>query len=192
MKSEAINWDEIPDSISKDQLYRICHISKSTALYLLKSGKIPCHDTGKKTHRYTIRKADVVEYLENRAIFPESYPAPAGWYGGHYQIKMEREIPPATLKQMKEFYADSLKIYKDVLSGAEVIAFTGYSKSCVNHWCSTGVVKAFKRGRVFYIPKVYLIDFLCSYYFRTITRKSPAHIQLLKDFVHWQACHGAK
>ena len=42
MKEHAINWDAVPDVITKDQLYRICHISKSTALYLLQSGKIPC------------------------------------------------------------------------------------------------------------------------------------------------------
>ena len=39
MKENAINWDAVPDVITKDQLYRICHISKSTALYLLQSGK---------------------------------------------------------------------------------------------------------------------------------------------------------
>lgn len=49
MDETAINWDSIPDIITKDQLYQICHISKSTALYLLRSGKIPCEYTGKKT-----------------------------------------------------------------------------------------------------------------------------------------------
>ena len=38
MDETAINWDSIPDVITKDQLYQICHISKSTALYLLRSG----------------------------------------------------------------------------------------------------------------------------------------------------------
>lgn len=33
MNETAINWDLIPDIITKDQLYQICHISKSTALY---------------------------------------------------------------------------------------------------------------------------------------------------------------
>ena len=35
MDKTAINWDSIPDIITKDQLYQICHISKSTALYRL-------------------------------------------------------------------------------------------------------------------------------------------------------------
>lgn len=60
MKENAINWDAVPDVITKDQLYRICHISKSTALYLLQSGKIPCEYTGRKTRCYKIKKADVI------------------------------------------------------------------------------------------------------------------------------------
>ena len=66
MKENAINWDAVPDVITKDQLYRICHISKSTALYLLQSGKIPCEYTGRKTRCYKIKKEDVIAYLENR------------------------------------------------------------------------------------------------------------------------------
>ena len=30
MKENAINWDAVPDVITKDQLYRICHISKGS------------------------------------------------------------------------------------------------------------------------------------------------------------------
>ena len=87
MKENAINWDAVPDVITKDQLYRICHISKSTALYLLQSGKIPCKYTGRKTRCYKIKKEDVIAYLENRKVFPESYSAPAGWYKGDYTVQ---------------------------------------------------------------------------------------------------------
>ena len=46
---------EYPEVITKDQFYRIAHISKATALFLLQSGKVPCKDSGKKTRRYTER-----------------------------------------------------------------------------------------------------------------------------------------
>lgn len=39
---------EYPETISKDQFYRMAHISKATALYLLQSGLVPCKDSGKK------------------------------------------------------------------------------------------------------------------------------------------------
>ena len=70
MNNEAINWDDVPDRITKDQLYRICHISKSTARYLLQSGKIPCYYTGKQTRCYQIKKEDVIAYLEDRKRMP--------------------------------------------------------------------------------------------------------------------------
>lgn len=48
MKENAINWDLIPEIITKDQLYKICHISKSTALYLLKVAKYRANITARK------------------------------------------------------------------------------------------------------------------------------------------------
>lgn len=49
MNYEPIDWDTVPDVMSKDQFYKLCHISKSTARYLLQTGKVPCQYTGKKT-----------------------------------------------------------------------------------------------------------------------------------------------
>ena len=31
-----VNWDSVPEVMNKEQFFRICHISKSTALHLLK------------------------------------------------------------------------------------------------------------------------------------------------------------
>ena len=57
------NWDSVPEVMNKEQFFRICHISKSTALHLLKSGKVPCEWSGKKTRCYKIRKEDVKAYV---------------------------------------------------------------------------------------------------------------------------------
>ena len=53
-------YEEYPEVISADQLYRICRISKRKAKLLLDGGYIPCQDSGKKTRRYKIRIDDVV------------------------------------------------------------------------------------------------------------------------------------
>lgn len=55
-----------PDVITRDQLYRICHISKKTASYLLDSGLVPCTNSGKKTRKYKIRIDDVIVFLNAR------------------------------------------------------------------------------------------------------------------------------
>lgn len=181
MKENAINWGSIPDVITKDQLYRICHISKSTALYLLQSGKIPCEYTGKRTRCYKIKKEDIID-LEERKVFPESYSAPAGWYGGSYPVKMKREIPPVVREDMHDFYKGLLAKYPDVLTIDDVVKLTGYVKTSVNNWCRKGHLKSFKKNGCNYIPKVYLIEFFCSTYFRSIVRKSNWHIYILKEF----------
>ena len=192
MNETAINWDSIPDIITKDQLYQICHISKSTALYLLRSGKIPCEYTGKKTRCYKIKKSDVITYLEKRKIFPESYSAPAGWYKGNYSIKLETKIPENALKNMRQYYSEMLAQYPDVMTATEVSTIIGYGKTTVNNWCRKGHLKAFKRNNMNHIPKVYLIEFCYSKYFRTITRKSDWHIRALQEFSRWQVMRGLK
>lgn len=192
MNETSINWDSIPDIITKDQLYQICHISKSTALYLLRSGKIPCEYTGKKTRCYKIKKSDVITYLEKRKIFPESYSAPAGWYKGNYSIKLETKIPENALKNMRQYYTEMLAQYPDVMTATEVSTIIGYGKTTVNNWCRKGHLKAFKRNNMNHIPKVYLIEFCYSKYFRTITRKSDWHIRALQEFSRWQVMRGLK
>lgn len=182
MKNLPIDWDSVPDVMNKDQFYRLCHISKSTALHLLKSGKVPCEWTGKKTRCYKIKKEDVRAYLEERAIYPELYSAPRGWYGGHYVAKLSKELPEDVLQQMHDYYAKLLSKYKDVVTVQDVVVLTGYAKTTINNWCNRGELKSFRKGQLFYIPKIFLIYFFCSLTFRSITRKSLWHIQTLNDF----------
>lgn len=63
-------YKEYPEIISADQLYRICHISKRKAKWLLDSGYIPCQDSGKKTLRYKIRLEDAIAYLRTLETAP--------------------------------------------------------------------------------------------------------------------------
>jgi len=186
MTGEIINWDEIPDIITKDQFYRICHISKSTALHLLRSGKVPCEYSGKKTRCYRIKKEDAQKYLEGRAIFPEAYSAPVGWYcSGHKTT--QKEVPPVILEDMSDYYIDMLTAYPDVLTVQQVKDFIGYGSTSINRWCSKQWLKHFKKGRANLVPKVFLVEFFCSVHFRAINQKTPRHIKLLKGFWRWKA-----
>lgn len=51
---------EYPATISMDQLYKICHISKRKARWLLEHGVIPCEDNGNQTRRFAIKLTDVI------------------------------------------------------------------------------------------------------------------------------------
>ena len=181
---KPINWNEVPDVITKEQFYRICHISKSTALYLLKSGAVPCEYSGKKTRCYKIKKDDVKKYLESKGKFPEYYATPKGWHRGYRKISLPSEMSDATLKLLHEYYADLLSDYKDVIPSQEVVKLTGYAKTTINNWCGKGRLKHFIKNNTYYIPKVFLIEFFCSPYFRSIVRKTSWHIQTINEFHH--------
>lgn len=65
-----------PEIVTKDQFYRICHISKRTAKYYLDNGFLPCVYSKKKTRRYKIRTQDIVSFLEDRDANPSKYYLP--------------------------------------------------------------------------------------------------------------------
>ena len=185
MNNHFVNWDELPDIMSKEQFYRICHISKTTALQLLRNGKVPCQYSGKKTRCYQIQKADVQKYLEERAIFPERYIAPIGWYGkGH--TRTAKVVLPMVHKDMTEYYISRLDAYPDVLTVRQIADFTGYGKTAINHWCLWGWLKHFRRGRANMVPKVFFVEFLNAEHFRAIKRMTAQYSKLLKDFQTWR------
>ena len=172
-----------PDEITKDQLYRICHISKKTASFLLESGLIPNINSGKKTRKYKIQLSDVINYLDKRDDNSIIYKAPENYYKGNYGNKEKRPMPQFTEEQrqaMKGHFLQYLSNYNDVLSIEEVSEFTGYTIKSVYEWCSRREMKGFLIYNRYKIPKEYLVDFLISNRCMLILKKSQKHRQLLK------------
>ncbi len=54
------------DEISLEQLYKMLHISKRKASWMLNNGIIPCRIRPTATHRYIIRLGDVEIYLQKQ------------------------------------------------------------------------------------------------------------------------------
>jgi len=148
--------DEYPEYITKEQLYRICHISKKTAQNLLESGEIPCTDTGKKTHRFLISAVDVVDYLRRR----DSEPKPEPDAGVAEQIR------------------SALALYPDVLSVMQVSAITGRYPQTVTKWCRSQYIKSYSSGGKNHILKASLTDFLISRWeeFQNIGEKEAVNV----------------
>ena len=170
--------EQYPEYITKDQMYRICHISKKTCLFLLESGLVPNIDSGKKTRRFKIKTKDVIQYLHDRDDYPELYKAPDGFYmrdGCKKAPSLEDVFTKEDLTSMRQYYEMLLKDYPDVLNVRQVAQFTGYGESSVAKWCSKQELKNFFIRQKFQIPKEYLLDFLVSRYFIGIAVKSEKH-----------------
>ena len=54
--------------ISLEQLYKMLHISKRKASWMLQNGIIPCRIRPTKTHRYIILREDVEAYLQKKRV----------------------------------------------------------------------------------------------------------------------------
>ena len=173
--------EEYPKYISKEQMYKLCHISKYTAQYLLESGLVPSTCSGKKTRKYKIATSDVVRYLQKREVLPERYLVPEGYRKKVYKSKFN-PLAPETIEKMCAYYEKQLGEYPDVMNVQQVSAFTGYTDTTVVRWCGAKKFHRFRIRNVYKIPKLSLIDFLMSVDFRGIRTKSEKHRDLIIDF----------
>ena len=182
MKPEFIDWNSIPDIISKDSFCKICHMSKRTATKYLGT-VIPCSDNGKKTHRYSITKADLISFLEryperhNISILPPVY---------RYSKTAFSSLPLSeqVASSMHEYYEQLLRSEKEILRVIDICRITGYGKTAVNTWFNSGdlcyvVIRGAK-----HTAKESLIDFLSSDGFDKIFRKSEWHLRQIEILRH--------
>ena len=107
--------EKYPEYISKEQMYKLCHISKYTAQYLLESGLVPSTCSGKKTRKYKIATSDVVRYLQEREIIPERYFLPEGYRKKVYKSQFN-PLAPETIEKMRTYYERQLSEYSDVMN----------------------------------------------------------------------------
>lgn len=187
---ETISRD-LPETITKEQFYRIAHISKSTARWLLQSGLVPCHNSGKKTRRYTIKTGDVIEYLKLREIDPHHYDIPTGNRPGgkahcregyeHRELFIHMDDGQRAL--LRSYFESYLTDYGDLMDVTATARMLGYSQSAIVKWCVTGRVKAFLVSGKYLIPKICLLDYLVSDEAMCVRQKSFRHELLLKEFV---------
>lgn len=181
-------FDKYPEIMSKEDMRKACHISKRTAQYLLEFNLIPHVDTGKQTRCYKIRKADIIEYMNNREINPDRYIAPENWYTygkvykKAYKIRISPKVPDNEEK-IRQFYTDKLADKPDVVDTSDIVELTGYDRRTVGEWIHDNKLRTLFVGHHHKIPKTWLIDWLCSCDYNSKIRKSKKHIDMI-----WEMC----
>lgn len=154
---------EYPEVISMDQLYRICHISKRKARWLLEHKIIPCEDSGKKTRRFKIRTLDVVHYLHDAECSPHKVATPVGIFTNSYRAPKPtnpiREIPlPQFRKYLQSRWADA----PDALEVKDIVQLTGYTSQTVGQWICRQQLKHIHCPDGVKVAKTWLITFITS------------------------------
>lgn len=169
---------EYPETISMEQLYRICHISKRKALWLLEHGVIPCEDSGKQTRRFRILLEDAIDFLHKRDAGELDAVIPHGTFSSSHS-------EPYTYLNSEELFSlliDRWQDAPDMLTVKQAEAVCGYGTTTMNRWLRLGHVSGITYYGVNRISKESLAEYLASPEGQRISVKSGTHRLLLEEF----------
>ena len=166
------------DVISLEQLYKMLHISKRKAAWMLQNGIIPCEIRNTQTHKYFIKRKDVIDYINKNEIAKQQE-IPIGIFnytrttnphrtesqdsvcgGSFYSFEIilndeERELFKGMLENL-------LKEIPDVLTVKEVAELTGYNRKTILRYAERKYIFATNLKGKLYISKQSLIEYLSS------------------------------
>ena len=177
--------------ISLEQLYKMLHISKRKAAWMMQNGIIPCKIRGTATHKYSIRKEDVLAYIarsehEKRSEIPvgifnakktnnprrtESQGSDCGGYfdDTHYKLRGNERA------KFKEMLEDLLSAVPDTLTVDEVAELTGYHRRTILRYVQRKYIYAVNIMGKYYISKHSIINYLATDKAFKNTQKSEWH-----------------
>lgn len=176
-----------PETISKEQLWKLCRISKRVAKYYLDNGIIPCVNTGHMTHKYQIKTADAIAFLRDREKSPEKYRTTGvGGSGGRLVRPVNIHYDDQTvMNAYKSLLLRNLCGYPDLMTVDMLAELTGYSKSTVLSWQKAGYIRWFVNRQQRYAPKELVLQHLLSKEFRNIRNKSQTHKEWVQE-LYWE------
>ena len=173
--------EEYPPTISMDQLYKICHISKRKAKWLLENGVIPCKDSGKKTRRFAIKIKDVINFLKMQEAGKLKNLPPPGIFASKSPSKKTSYVK-VTPSAFSILLKGQWKLNPDALSTEQVSELLGYTTTTVTKWIKTGKLKAVQYQRGYLIPKEWLIHYLAETVNDGRASKSAKHMKLINQY----------
>ena len=164
--------------ISLEQLYKMLHISKRKAACMLQNGIIPCEIRNSLTHKYSIRKEDVLAYMakserEKRREIPvgifnakktnnprrtESQDSDCGGYFDDKNYKLRGK----ERARFKEMLKNLLSAVPDTLTMDEVAKFTGYNRKTILRYVQRKYIYGVNMMSKLYISKQSIINYLAT------------------------------
>ena len=184
--------------ISLEQLYKMLHISKRKAAWMLQNGIIPCEIRNTPTHKYSIRKEDVLAYMAKserekrneipvgifnakKANNPRRTESPDSDCGGyfddtHYKLRGKERA------RFKEMLENLLSAVPDTLTVDEVVEVTGYSRKTILRYAQRKYIYAVNIMGKYHISKQSIINYLATDKAFRNTQKSEWHESIILKF----------
>ena len=183
--------EQYPEHISLEQLRLICRISKRSACYLLENGIIPAIDTGRTTWRWQIAIEDVIDYLRLREKSGSMIPTEAvnsrknKKYATGSRNSFAKIVTSGQEQMVANYFAHLCADYGDVLTVYDIADITGLHKNSLLKLLKAGHLKYLARGRKYFIPKVYFLEFIASRRFIDAWSNSDDFIRIMEGFEKW-------
>ena len=175
-------WKEYPETISMDQLYRICHISKRKARWLLEHGVIPYQDSGKQTRRFSIRLEDVICFLEQRDAGLLDDVIPQGIFSNSSSRPVRPDRPMLDEYGLCAYLLECWEAWPDMLTPRQASELCGYSVNALNRWRNRGQIQGVKYRNELRYSKESLVCWLASVKGQAIAAPSQQHKEWMKEF----------
>ena len=173
---------EYPETISMEQLYRICHISKRKARWLLEHGVISCQDSGKQTRRFSIRLDDVICFLKQRDAGLLDDVIPQGIFSSSNPHQVRPTSPVLDENRLCAYLMKCWEDWPDMLTTRQASELCGYSVNALNRWRNLGQIQGVKYRNTLRYSKESLACWLASVKGQSIAVPSPQHREWMKGF----------
>lgn len=181
MRKKELKLTDIPgDYLSKEDFYKIAHISKRTALWLIETELVLAEWPEKQGLGYRIPKAEVERYLADRSINPTKYRRSDRC--NRYPYCPVQRYTKRLGKEIRTVVEQDIAHLPDVLAPKQVSVILGYNLREIYDWGQTRGLKALRLSGKLYYPKPFLLDFLASKAYHNIREKSKEHIDCLGGF----------
>lgn len=176
--------NEYGEFISKEQMREICHLSKRSCTLLLVNSAIPCTVYQKKTHKFIVKRDDIIEFLKKNdrrdiRVMCRSFKLESE----HFKLDEE------TRHYLREYYEEQFSYLPEVVPTYIIAQITGYSKGAVDKWCSDEIIDSMIIMNRRYVQKDVLLEYLASDRYACIVRRSKKHSEAVDKFLneYWKA-----
>ena len=184
--------------ISLEQLYKMLHISKRKAAWMLQNGIIPCEIRPTKTHRYVIQMEDVQVYLRKKRSTRRKE-IPVGIFNAKptkqtVVINNNRPMDSVDIGECFVTIADEcrdafkahverrLRYFPDALTADKAAEIIGYSPHTVLSYIRQKRIFAVQISGKYILPKTALVEFLVTDFAFEIVHKSLWHMNTILGF----------
>ena len=184
--------------ISLEQLYKMLHISKRKAAWMLQNGIIPCEIRPTKTHRYVIQMEDVQVYLRKKRSTRRKE-IPVGIFNAKptkqtVVINNNRPMDTVDIGECFVTIADEcrdafkahverrLRYFPDALTADKAAEIIGYSPHTVLSYIRQKRIFAVQISGQYILPKTALVEFLVTDFAFEIVHKSLWHMNTILGF----------